>query len=129
MMHTSTPFEQFAQNANGASGIAGTFDYASGGINLQAGLPALRGLGAMESTPMAYGLLVLGAAGFGAAIAQAAHTKPSKYGIAASGAMLQGGAVAAIVGIFGASLSTTERAGFGALGLGLLAGSFFTSRR
>ena len=131
------PFEQFALNASGTSvgqdALAG-FPYASMGIDHRAGLPAGvgslgDGLSAIESPALAYGLLVLGAAGMGAAVGQWTTGRPNRFGAAVGGAMVQGGVAAAVAGIFGSALSTPARLTFGTLGLGLLAGSYFTSRR
>ncbi len=109
---TLSPFQQFAVNASG-TGIGNV--YPSSGILPNAGLQGLGGM--IESTPVAYALLVLGAAGAGAALAT---LKPTP----AQGAMLAGGAVGAIVGMFGSSLSTPMRLGFGVAGLGLVAGGY-----
>lgn len=135
--YTLPPFEQFAVNASGTpvgqDALAG-FPYASLGIPTSAGLPvgggALGdGFSGIEDPTAAYGLLVLGAAGMGAAVAQWNAKRPNRYGAAAGGALVQGGAAAVVAGIFGSALSTPARVMFSTLGLGLLAGSFITSRR
>lgn len=116
---TLAPFQQFALNASG-TGVGLQGHYPSNGIVPSAGL------GALESTPMAYGALALGAAGLGAAtvlLSQQGGGKPL-----VKGALATCGMTTAVITGFGSGLSTAERTAFGALSMVCL-GAYYFARR
>jgi len=124
--YADTPFEQFAQNATGTSATLSGTTITGATSMFPSGMGSVGGI---ESPLIAYGLLVLGAAGMGALVATYAAKRPSRRGPALQGAMLQGGLAATVTGAFGTALPVAVRATFGAVGVGALAGAYFTSRR
>ena len=115
MHNYRTPFEQFAVNASGTPvGMSG--HYPSNGMQTSAGL------GFIDSPPLAYGAMALGAAGIGAATVMLAKGSPK------TGAIYTAGVVAVTVAAFGSGLTTMERGAFAALSLGCL-GAYYYGRR
>jgi hypothetical protein len=122
----STPFEQFAQDASGTTvSLRGTSPQATHPV---AHPVAPHGLGMFDDALGDYGKLVVGAAGMGAMLGYVLDKRKGRYGAPVMGALVHGGATAALAGIFGGGLTTSSRLGLGAAGAALLAGAWYTSR-
>ena len=123
--HAAAPFQQAAQNASGVNVAPPTpqsaFGPAASSIN------GMFGLGDAASGGMLGGYLpfVIGALGLGAlgVVAAAGGRRPVLVG-----ALVQGGAMAGAVGLFGAALPNTHRMLYGATGAAMLGGAFYARR-